>query len=181
MRALVIVSAFAALSFMGCDPAGLRRVRVRLPQAPDAAGTLAIYQSDVKEALRVLDTVVVPLGFKTTAEQPSNGYVRAYMLSRPPITVDGRSYPTDVPIRVSKTPTGIEVAFGEFGFLASTPEPAVRAFKDARSAFVSRYGGKNVKTKRFGSANPQDGANGRQPSGSDTDSALARAASRRSP
>jgi hypothetical protein len=138
-------------------------------------------QPDVHEALRVLDTVVEPLGFKVAPEQTTNGYVRVYMLGRPPAIVDGRSYPRDVRIRITKTPTGIEVAFGEFGFLASTPEPAVHAFKDARAAFVSRYGSKNVKTKTFGSANQQGGANGRQPLSSQTNQTSVAAASRRSP
>jgi hypothetical protein len=75
------------------------------------------------------------------------------MLSRAPVMVDGRSYTRDVPIRVTQTPTGIEIAFGQFGFLGGTPEPAVRAFKQARSAFVSRYGSKNVKTQTSGAAN----------------------------
>jgi hypothetical protein len=153
MRALVVISIVMAVFLAGCDPAGLRRVRVQLPQPTNDSGTIVIHQPDVQEALRVLDTIVEPLGFKAIPEKSTNGYIRVYMLSRPPVMVDGRSYSRDVPIRVTQTPTGIEVAFGEFGFLAATPEPAVQAFKGARAAFVSRYGSKNVKTKTFGSAN----------------------------
>ena len=112
-----------------------------------------VTQQDVQEALQLLETIVVPLGFKATPEQSNDTYVAVYMLSRPPVTVEGRSYSRDVPIRVSKTSTGIEVAFGHFGFLGGIPEPAVRAFKDTRTAFVKKYGGKHVKTKNFGSAN----------------------------
>jgi len=154
MRALLVISALAVVVLLtGCDPGGLRRVRVRLPQSPDASGTLTVHQADVEDALLVLDTVVVPLGFEPTQNQGTIGYIRVYTLERPPVTVEGRDYPRDVHIRVRKMPNGIEAAFGEFGFLASTPEPAVRAFKDARAAFVSKYGSRNVKTKTFGSAN----------------------------
>jgi hypothetical protein len=153
MRALLVIPVVTAVFLAGCDPGGLRRVQVRLPQPPSDSSTMVIHQPDVQEALRVLDRVVEPLGFKAVPEQPTNGYVRVYVLSRPPVSVNGQSYSRDVPIRVTKTPAGIEVAFGEFGFLAGTPEPAVRAFKDARAAFVKRYGRKNVGTKTFGSAN----------------------------
>jgi hypothetical protein len=153
MRALVVISLVMMVLVAGCDPVGLRRVRVQLAQPSNDSGTLVIQQPDVQEALQVLETVVEPLGFKAVPEQSTNGYIRVYMLSRPPVTVDGRSYSRDVPIRVTQTPSGVEIAFGEFGFLGGTPEPAVRAFKDARAAFVSRYGSKNVKTKTFGSAN----------------------------
>ena len=180
MRALVIIPLLMTVVLAGCDPGGLRRVRVRLPQPPNGSGTIVLDQPDVQEALRVLDMVIEPLGFKVVPEQVTNGYIQVYILSRPPAIVDGRSYPRDVRIRITKTPTGIEVAFGEFGFLASTPEPAVRAFKDARVAFVSRYGSKNVKTKTFGSANQQGGASGKQPFSSQTNQTPVAAASRRS-
>jgi hypothetical protein len=101
----------------------------------------------VQEALRILDGVVVPLGFEPIPEQPTNTYIRVYMLSQ-------------VPIRVSRTQTGIEVSFGEIGFLASTPKPVVRAFEQTRAAFVTRFGRKNVSTKTFGSANKSAAPNG---------------------
>jgi len=154
MRGLVVISLVAAVFVVGCDPGGLRRVRVQLPQPTSDSGAIVLHQPDVQEALRVLDGVVEPIGFKATPEQCTNGYIRVYVLSRPPAIVDGRSYPRDVPIRVTQTSAGIEVAFGEFGFLAGTPEPAVRAFKHARAAFANKYGSKNVKTKTFGAANP---------------------------
>ena len=153
MRAHVVISLFGAIFLVGCDPAGLRRVRVRLPQPTHDSAAIVIGQQDLLEALRVLDAVVEPIGFKAASEQSTNGYIKVYTLSRLPANVDGRSYSRDVPIRVSQTATGIEVTFGEFGFLGGTPGPAVRAFKDARAAFVSKYGRKNVKTKNFGSAN----------------------------
>jgi hypothetical protein len=124
----------------GCDPGGLRRVRLRLPEQPDNSGTLVVHQPDVQEALRILDGVVVTLGFEPIPDQPSNTYVRVYMLG-------------EIPIRVSRTQTGIEVSFGEVGFLASTPKPVVQAFERTRAAFVSRFGRNNVSTKTFGSAN----------------------------
>lgn len=140
MRALVVISALMVVAATGCDPGGLRRVRLRLPEPSDNSATLAVYHPDVQEALRILDGVVVPLGFKPIPDQPTNTYIRIYMLSQ-------------VPIRVSRTQTGIEVSFGELGFLASTPKPAVRAFEQTRAAFVARFGRKNVSTKTFGSAN----------------------------
>jgi|ERR1044071_1288551 hypothetical protein len=160
MRAFVAISLVTAFFFAGCDPVGLRRVRVRLPQPTNDSGTIVVRQQDVQEALRVLDTVVEPLGFKAAPEQSTSGYIRVYILSGSPVTVDGRSYPRDAPIRVTQTPAGIEAAFGEPGFLGGTPEPAVRAFKDARAAFVRRYGSKNVKTKTFESANHAASGNG---------------------
>ena len=153
MRAIVIISVFTVALLTGCDPAGLRRVQLRLPQATKEPSTIEVTQQDLQEALRVLDAIVVPLGFKATQLETNDNYIRVYMLSCPPVTVDGRSYSRDVPIRVSKTPAGIEVAFGHFGFLATTPEPAMRAFKDTRTAFVKRFGSKNVRTKTFGSPN----------------------------
>ncbi|HVV70592.1 MAG TPA: hypothetical protein VHI52_03695 [Verrucomicrobiae bacterium] len=152
MRSLVVIS-LSALFLVGCDPGGLRRVRVRLPQFT-SDNSIKVHQQEVQEALRLLEAVVEPLGFRDAPGQSTNSYLRVYVLSRPPVIVDGRSYSRDVPIRASQTPTGIEVAFGNFGFLGSTPEPAVRAFKEARAAFVSKFGSKNVKTKTFGSANP---------------------------
>ena len=138
----------------GCDPGGLRRVRLRLPEPPDNSSTLVVHQPDVQEALRIVDGVVVPLGFEPIADQPTNTYIRVYMLGQ-------------LPIRVSRTKTGIEVSFGELGFLASTPKPAVRAFEQTRAAFVTRFGRKNVSTKTFGSANqsvePTGGSRFRQP------------------
>jgi hypothetical protein len=162
MRALVVIAVFTTALLTSCDPAGLRRVQLRLPNALNESSTIAVTQQDLQEALRILESIVVPLGFKAPPEQPNESYLRVYMLSRPPVIVEGRSYSRDVPICVSKTPAGIEVAFGQFGFLGGTPEAAVRAFKDTRTAFVRSYGSKHVKTETFGSANPQDGANGRQ-------------------
>ena len=153
MSALGVVWVLVAVLLVGCDPAGLRRVQLRLPPAPTESGTLAIDQPDVREALGIIDTVVIPLGFRLSPEQTDHNYIRVYMLSRPPTTVEGRSYSRDIPVRVTKTPTGMEVAFGEFGFLGGTPEVAVRAFKDVRAAFVKKYGNKHVRTKTFGSAN----------------------------
>lgn len=147
----VVILLVTSVLLAGCDPGGSRRVRVRLHQAASGSQAIAVTHQDLQEALRVLDTVVEPLGFKSAPEQSSNDYICVYTFNPPPVTVGKRSYSRDVSIRVSETPLGIEVAFGDFGFLASTPEPAVRAFKDARAAFISRYGSKNVKTKTFGS------------------------------
>src|SRR5436190_9469914 len=120
MRALVIIPLLTAVVLAGCDPGGLRRVQVRLPQPTNDSGTIVLDQPDLQEPLRLLDTVVEPLGFTVAPQQASNGYIQVYILSRPPAIVDGRSYPRDVRIRITKTRAGIEVAFGEFGFLAST-------------------------------------------------------------
>jgi len=168
MRALIVISVLMVVVVAGCDPGGLRRVRLSLPEPPDNSGTLVVHQPEVHEALRILDGVVVPLGFEPIPDQPTKTYIRVYMLSQ-------------VPIRVSRTKAGIEVSFGEVGFLASTPKPVMRAFEQTRAAFVARFGRKNVSTKTFGSANPQGGANGRQPSSSETNRTPAAAASRRSP
>src|ERR1039458_9553472 len=140
MRALVVISVLMVVVVAGCDPGGLRRVRLRLPEPADNSSTLVVRQPDVQEALRILDGVVVPLGFEAIPDQPTNTYMRVYMLSQ-------------LPIRVSRTKTGIEVSFGELGFLASTPKPEVRAFEQTRAAFVTKFGRENVSTKTFGSAN----------------------------
>src|SRR5436190_18470774 len=133
MRALVVISVLMVVVVVGCDPGGLRRVRLRLPEPPLNSGTLVVRQPDVQEALRILDGVVVSLGFEPIPDQPTNTFIRVYMLSQ-------------VPIRASRTQTGMEVSFGEFGFLASTPKPVVRAFEQTRAAFVTRFGMKNVST-----------------------------------
>lgn len=130
MSALVVMWVLVAALLVGCDPAGLRRVQLRLPPTPSESSTIAIDQPDVREALGIIDTAVIPLGFRLSPEQPDHNYIRVYMLSRPPATVEVRSYTRDIPIRVTKTPTGTEIAFGEFGFLGGTPEVVVRAFRD---------------------------------------------------
>ena len=150
MRALLVILFLMVAVVAGCDPGGLRRVRLRLPEPPGSSGTLVVHQPDVQEALRILDGVVVPLGFDPVPDQPTNTYIRVYMLSQ-------------VPIRVSRTQTGIEVSFGEVGFLASTPKPVVRAFEQTRAAFITRFGRKNVGTKTFGSANKVTSADGGWP------------------
>jgi hypothetical protein len=149
VRAIVIISFFTIALLTGCDPGGLRRVQLRLPEPTKDTSTIEVTRQDLQEALRILEAVVVPLGFKATQVEPNDNYIRVYMLHRPSVTVDGRSYSRDVPIHVTKTASGIEVAFGQFGFLASTPEAAVRAFKDTRTAFVKRFGSKHVRTKTF--------------------------------
>jgi hypothetical protein len=153
MRTLIVIWAIVTVLLVGCDPIGLRRVQLRLPSPPTDSGTIAVDQTDVREALAILDTVVTARGFRLTPEQSDNHYIRVYVLSRPPVTVEGRSYPRDIPIRVIKTATGIEVSFGELGFLATTPEAAVLACADVRAAFVKKYGKKRVRTKRFGPTN----------------------------
>ena len=150
MRTFIVASMVMTVFLTGCDPVGLRRICVPVPQRPNDSATIEIHRPDVQEVLRVLDAVVEPLGFKASSEPTTNDSIRVYWLNRQPATVEGRSYSRNVPIRVIHTPKGIEVAFGHFGFLGGTPEPAVRAFKDARAALVSRYGSKNVKTKTFG-------------------------------
>jgi hypothetical protein len=95
-----------------------------LTQRPNDSATIEIDRPDVQEVLRVLDAVVEPLGFKASSEPTTNDSIRVYWLNRQPATVDGRSYSRNVPIRVIHTPKGIEVAFGHFGFLGGTPEPA---------------------------------------------------------
>lgn len=140
MRALVVISVLMLILVAGCDPAGLRRVRLRLLEPRDNSGILVVQQSDAQEALRILDGVVMPLGFQAVSDQPTNTYIRVYMLNQ-------------IPIRVSGTQTGIEVSFGEFAYLPSAPEPLIRAYEQTRTAFVTRFGRKNVSTKTFGSAN----------------------------
>ena len=150
MRTFIVASMVMTVFLTGCDPVGLRRVCVQLPQRPNDSATIEIQRPDVQEVLRVLDAVVEPLGFKASSEPTTNGFIRVYWLNRQPATVEGRSYSRNVPIRVIHTPKGMEVAFGHFGFLGGTPDPAVRAFKEVRAALVSRYGSKSVKTRTFG-------------------------------
>src|SRR5262245_10180963 len=104
----------------GCDPGGLRRVQLQLRTPASTNSEITVDSADAKEALKILDSVVTQQGFHLT--QTTNGYIRAYSLSRPPVTVDGRVYSRDIPCRARLTSTGILVTFGEFGFLASCPE-----------------------------------------------------------
>ena len=68
MRGLVVIAVFTTALMTACDPAGLRRVRLQLLQAPNnnSNSTIVVNQQDLQEALQLLDTIVVPLGFTVT-------------------------------------------------------------------------------------------------------------------
>ena len=151
MRARAFISVLILATLVcGCDPAGLRRVHLQL-RAPNAgdASTIAVDSPDTQEALQILDAVVVRHGFHLADTE--SGYIRVYSLARPPVTVDGRVYTRSIPCRVRLTSTGLLVTFGEFGFLATSPE-AASLFGNTRDAFIKRYGKKNVRNHRFGNA-----------------------------
>jgi len=90
MRALVVISILMVVVVAGCDPGGLRRVRLRLPEPPDNSGTLVVHQPDVQEALRILDGVVAPLGFEPIPDQPTNTYIRFGGERRSRVTASSR-------------------------------------------------------------------------------------------
>jgi hypothetical protein len=104
-----------------------------------------VQQAGGEKALDVLDTVLSPLGFQKFQNTLTGSEICRYALRRPSTLAEDA-----LTIRVTKTPAGIEVAFGHFGFLGSTPKLAVRAFKDPRVAFIENFGKKNVKTKTLG-------------------------------
>jgi hypothetical protein len=135
-----------AILVLGCDSVGLRRVQLQLRTSPAQSGSIAVDSSDIQEALQILDAVVLQHGFHLAVDntsQSEHGYIRVYTPSRPRVTVDGRVYTPTIPCRVKLTSTGIEVTFGEYGFLAANPK-AERLFVDVRTAFIKRYGKKNV-------------------------------------
>jgi hypothetical protein len=151
VRAILFISTLViAILVCGCDPVGLRRVQLQL-RAPKAenSSTITVDSRDTQEALQILDAVVVRHSFHLT--DTDRGYVRVYSLARPSVTVDGRVYTRSIPCRVRLTSTGLVVTFGEFGFLATSPE-AESLFADTRDAFIKRYGKKNVWSHRFGNA-----------------------------
>src|SRR4051812_33753511 len=134
MRASALISVLILATFVcGCDPAGLRRIQLQL-RAPNAENTsaIAVDSPDTQEALQILDAVVVRHGFHLA--ETESGYIRVYSVARPPETVDGRAYTRSIPCRVRLTSTGLLVTFGEFGFLATSPE-AASLFVDTRHAF----------------------------------------------
>ena len=93
------------------------------------------------------------LGFLACSHQlPGRSAGSIYMLSQ-------------VPIRVSRTQTGMEVSFGELEFLANTPKPGVRAFEQPVLHLSLGLVGKTSAQRDSGRrtrANPQGGANGWQ-------------------
>jgi hypothetical protein len=157
MRAIPVTCFLLAVLLVGCDPVGLNRVQLRLSPSPVSGGTndsaILVDQPNVQEALEILDRVVIPLGFQLSPKPDSGDFIRRYTMSRSGAVEDGPAHSREIPIRVTRTVTGIEVAFDDFGFLAMTPEPALQAFTDTGAAFIKRFGRRQVSTKRFGAAN----------------------------
>ena len=152
MRAGILIWPLMAALVSGCDPGGLRRVQLNLRTAPIQGGSVALDSPDIQDALKFLDSVVTNHNFYLSTDLPdksSPGSVRVYSFSRPPVTVDGHVYTRNIPCHVRLTSNGLDVTFGEFGFLAGNPE-AESLFVDVRTAFIKRYGKKNVRSHKFG-------------------------------
>jgi len=150
MRAFPFICLLIVALVSGCDPTGLRRVQLQLYPANTQTSTIAVDAPDVQEALQIIDAVVVRHGFHP-ASQSEQGFIRVYLLSRPPVTVSGRVYSRTLPCRVRFTATGLEVTFGNYGLLGGNPE-AASLFDDVRKALIERYGKKNIKSHVFGDA-----------------------------
>src|ERR1039458_5747864 len=114
MRSLPFISLLIAALVSGCDPTGLRRVQLQLYPANAQTSSIAVDAPDVQEALQIIDAVVLRHGFQP-ANQSEQGFIRVYLLSRPPVTVDGRVYSRTLPCRVRLTTSGLEVTFGNYG------------------------------------------------------------------
>ena len=150
MRAFPFICLLIVALVSGCDPTGLRRVQLQLYPANTQTSTIAVDAPDVQEALQIIDAVVVRHGFHP-ASQSEQGFIRVYLLSRPPVTVSGRVYSRTLPCRVRLTATGLEVRFGNYGLLGANPE-AASLFDDVRTVLIKRYGKKNIKSHVFGDA-----------------------------
>jgi hypothetical protein len=150
MRALYFICLLCAVLVSGCDPTGLRRVQLQLYPSNVQASSIAVDAPDVQEALQIIDAVVLRHSFHP-ASQSEQGFVRVYLLSRPPVTVDGRVYSRTLPCRVRLTATGLEVTFGNYGLLGANPE-AASLFDDVSTVLIKRYGKKNIKSHVFGDA-----------------------------
>jgi hypothetical protein len=143
-----ICSVIGTMLLCGCDPAGLPRLQLQLRTPPTQNGIIAVDSPDTQEALQILDAVVGKHGFNLA--EADAGFIRVYMLRRPPVTVDGRVYTMNIFCRVKLTSTGLLVTFGEFGFLPGHPPEVASLFADVRSAFKKRYGGKSVRSHQLG-------------------------------
>ncbi len=147
-------SVIACLSFLfalfvcGCDPAGIRRVKLQLHPAivGNNTNSISVDAPDVQEALAVLDKVVIEHGLHQTDGEP--GYVRVYCIEGP--LYSGNTHISKFFCRVRLMPSGIEVTFGNIGFLAGQPAIAEKLFRDVRSTFIKKYGKKNVKSHELG-------------------------------
>jgi len=144
-----ICSVIGTMLLCGCDPAGLLRVQLQLRPPPKQKSVMAVDSPDTQAALQILDAVVGKHGFDLTETDP--GFIRVYSLRRPPVTVDGRVQTRNILCRVKLTSSGLLVTFGEFGFFGGQPPELEILFADVRSAFIKRYGEKNVRSHKLGS------------------------------
>jgi hypothetical protein len=137
----------------GCDPTGLRQVQLQLQYPPTSeAATISLDSPNTQQALQVLDEIVVHHGFRLVANysnQSEHGYIRVYTFSFPPTMIDGQSFTRTIPIHVRLTNTGLNLTFGELGFLGGNSN-AESVFVDVRSTFERKYGNSNVKSNRSG-------------------------------
>jgi hypothetical protein len=144
IRGRFICLVLAFLTF-GCDPAGLRRVELKLHAPSDPNSHITVESPDVQEALQTLDGIAVRHGFQRASD--TSEHVKIYRLTLAPVTVDGRTYSLTILWYVSVTPVGLEVVFSEQGFLKGNQE-ADSLFVDVRDTFIKKYGEKNVTSQR---------------------------------
>jgi len=122
--------------FCGCDPYGLRTVELELPGPNDGPNRIVVDSPYLQEALRILDVVATKHGFHLSDDE--QGYIRVYSKT---VNPDRRI----LKCRLHTRPQGLEITFGEYGFLEANPE-AQALFLDARTTLIQRYGTKNVKS-----------------------------------
>ena len=146
----VFISLFLMFLVCGCDPIGLRRVDLQFHSPGLEGSRISVDSPDIQESLKILDSVLVRHGLQVAQKQP--GYIRVYTLAHVPAKIDSVIYSSPISCRFPLTSTGIEVTFGEPGFLAANPL-AERLLKDVRAAFIKRYGKQQVRSHRFGGRN----------------------------
>jgi hypothetical protein len=140
MRTLAIILVFLSLAICGCDPIATARVRLQLQPQQQADVRVSVNSADTREALAIVDSVVMRHRFQRTDDYPGqdeHGFIRRYSLSMAP----------DRPLivcYVEPTSTGLEIRFGEFGVWSLSTE-AKNAADDVGAALVKEYGENRVR------------------------------------
>lgn len=141
-RLMILVLGLATVT--GCDPGGLRRVRLSMGAA-QSAQKMTVATNTRQEALETIDNVLKTEGFRIVGESDEDqDHIRIYSLLRTSSS-DTNTPARSVSVKVRALTSDIELTFGEFGFLAGQPE-ARQAWQKVRSALAKKYGEKNVKS-----------------------------------
>jgi hypothetical protein len=140
MRTFALILVFLSVAVCGCDPIATARVRLQLRSPKQADVRVSVDSSDTREALAIVDSVVIRHGFQRTHDYPNqdeHGFIRRY----------SQSVASDRPLiacHIELTATGMEIRFGEFGVWSSSTE-AKSAATDVRAALVEKYGESRVR------------------------------------